>query len=167
MYIDYWLFSVELSPGPEVSQKRKKFYSGPVVAQVLQHHHHALVKEIDPNEVAICLFRLGIIDDDEIESATNKHNSRRNRSNDLLLCLIRKLRSNPVWGNDAVVALKRAGVNMKSIATELEGTIQYHYYYRTIIMMSYQSPHLELSTESAAVTDAKKNTATTTSEFHL
>ena len=120
----YWLFSVELPLEPETSQTGKKYYSGPVVAQVLQHHHHTLIKEIDPNEVASCLFKFGIIGDDEMESATNKHNSRKNRSNDLMLYLIRKLRSNQGWGNDTVVALKKAGVNMESMTAEIEGTTQ-------------------------------------------
>ena len=88
----------------------------------MQRHHHTLIKEIDPIEVASCLFKFGIIGDDEMELATNKHNSRKNRSNDLMLYLIRKLRANRSWGNDTIVALKTAGVNMESMTTELEGS---------------------------------------------
>lgn len=101
----------------------KKCFSGPLVAEVLQRHYNELMDEMDPEEVAIYLFKISIIGKSEMESAANKYIDRRKKSNDLMLCLLRKLSSNPHWGYEAIVALKKAGVNMKSIIKELEGII--------------------------------------------
>ena len=113
-------FSGELSLD---SWKETKYYSGRVVAEVLRRRYDALVNEIDPERVAICLFGLGIINNSELESASNKYIKRTEKSNSLLMYLLRRLISTPDWGYDTIVALKKAEVNnMESIIEEIEGT---------------------------------------------
>ena len=79
------------------------------------------MKEINPEKAAIHLYRFGIIDYSDHESAMMDTVTQSRRSTVLLLLLIRKLRANPHWCSDAIVALRTAGVNMNSIIVALTG----------------------------------------------
>ena len=80
-----------------------------------------MVDAVDPKEAAKYLYGVGIIGDSELESAMNEMLNRSDRASNLMRILIRKLRANPHWCHDALVALKTAGLNMESVIQELDG----------------------------------------------
>lgn len=108
----------ELTLKPRISEQERKT-RGNIIEEVFRKHHPTLVKEINPEKAAIQLFGVGIIDDNEHESAMIGTLTQIKRSTDLLLLLIRKLRANPHWCSDAIIALRTAGVNMNSIIVAL------------------------------------------------
>ena len=101
--------------------KERKKYEGNLIARVLQRNFLELINDVDPKKAATYLYKVAIIDDNELESAMNGFLSRTDRASTLMRLLIRKLRINPHWCHDAFVALKEAGLSMESIIQELDG----------------------------------------------
>ena len=99
-----------------IEQKNK----GDKIEGVLRKEFPRLADEIDPEAVARYLYGLSIIDRSELELAMVKSTKQTDRSSRLLLHLIRKLKANPNWCDDAIVALRKAGVNTESITVALE-----------------------------------------------
>ena len=99
-----------------IEQKNK----GDKIEGVLRKEFPRLADEIDPETVARYLYGLSIIDRSELELAMVKSVKQTDRSSRLLLHLIRKLKANPTWCHEAIVALKKAGVNTESITVALK-----------------------------------------------
>ena len=89
---------------------KRKQHAGSVIADAIQRQMVTLVEQLDPEEAARQLFGVGIINASDVENATNRAQDRDHRASRLVLLLIRKLRGNPHWFEEACVALDRAGV---------------------------------------------------------
>lgn len=111
---------LQLLDEPAESISRRKQNAGSVIADAIQRQMVTLMEQVDPEEVARQLFGVGIINVNDLENATNRTQDRDYRSNRLILLLIRKLRGNPHWFDEACVALDKAGV---PAVQEVRGTV--------------------------------------------
>ena len=102
--------TLQLLDEPDESIHKRKQHAGSVIADAIQRQMVTLVEQIDPEEVARHLFGVGIISANDLENATNRAQDRDHRASRLILILIRKLRGNPHWFDEACVALDKAGV---------------------------------------------------------
>lgn len=102
--------TLQLLDEPAESIHKRKQHAGSVIADAIQRQMEILKEQIDPEEVARQLFGVGIIGSSDMENATNKARDKEDRASKLLLLLVRKLRGNPHWFEEACVALDKAGV---------------------------------------------------------
>ena len=102
--------TLQLLDEPAESIHKRKQHAGSVIADAIQRQMVTLMEQVDPEEVARQLFGVGIISSNDMENATNRAQDRDYRANKLILLLIRKLRGNPHWFDEACVALDKAGV---------------------------------------------------------
>ena len=102
-----------------LSRDQTKVKKGNIIEEILQSNYPAMIEQMSPESTAECLYGFAIINHDECESAMLDKIPKSDRSRKLLLLLIKKLRWNPHWCKDAIVALKKGGVNMESIITAL------------------------------------------------
>ena len=86
-------------------------YKGVVVADTLQQWMTDLEDSINPVEAACCLYGFGIISNSERNAATMETVCRKQRSNQLMMNLISKLKVNPHWFEDACKALENTGAH--------------------------------------------------------
>ena len=91
------------------------------IAETLQEMSGELVDAIDPSETACHLFGYGIISIDECNAATLEATCKKQRSTDLILILIRKLKKEPLWLKDACKALDNTGAH--SVVERLQGIL--------------------------------------------
>lgn len=111
--------TLQLLDEPAESIHKRKQHAGSVIADAIQRQMEILKEQIDPEEVARQLFGVGIIGSSDMENATNKARDKEDRASKLLLLLVRKLRGNPHWFEEACVALDKAGV---TAVQEVRGT---------------------------------------------
>ena len=78
---------------------------GVVIADTLQQLRTELVDVLNPSEAAYSLYGFGIISCSERNAATLECVDKRQRSNELVKNLIKKLKENPHWFKDACKAL--------------------------------------------------------------
>lgn len=104
-------------------QKQEK---GEVISKVLREFYVTLTEVVDPGKASSHLYQSGIFDEDESESAARQAVPRKQRSEELVRLLIRKVRSHPDWFPKACVALDKAGA--QSVVQEIRG-IYYFFFF--------------------------------------
>lgn len=97
----------------------ERHFRGVIIADTLQQQITTLVAAINPSETACRLYGFGIISKSERDAATLETTSKEQRSRDLMKNIIKKLKENPHWFDDACKALENAVV--RSVILKLQG----------------------------------------------
>lgn len=85
---------------------------GLFISNVFQTHFVALIEQIHPRDAAQQLYNLAIISTAELKRASNGYVDESERAQDIVLCLMKKVKSKPALFSDIFAALKKSGVEV-------------------------------------------------------
>lgn len=119
MCIHIIVLDMATGPDQEITPEERR-ERGRIIATALQYYYVQLIKTIDVQEAAHCLFGVRIITDNERDMAvTTGYESSQTRAGKLIAILINKVEANPHMFKAACQALEQAGA--ESITDEIKG----------------------------------------------
>ena len=106
-------------PDQEITPEERREW-GRIIATALRDNYVQLIKTIDVQEAAHCLFEAWIVTDNEHEMAvTTGYESSQTRAGKLIAILIKRVEANPHQFKAVCQALEQAGA--ESIIDEIKG----------------------------------------------